>query len=390
MLGSPFSAGTTPIALTIHSSGMFAYVANSGTNSISAYTIDSKTGALAATADSPYLVTPYAPTLGESMTPVTMDPSGQFAIVGNPNAPFVGSGPNQTQPGNLDVYSVDETTGSLTPVSGSPFTTGALYPRIVAVDPQDEFIYAVNYPYAVGADESALSVYSISASSKSVSGISGSPFYPLVRQPTSFTIPPSGKFAYLTNDYDQTISVFAITPATESFTVPDGSIPASTASAPALVSSGQFLYAVDGGNGGVSAFSIDGATGAAMMIDGSPYAAGLGASVTIDPSGQHLYVVSPRAATILSFGNEIFAFNIDSATGVLSPVMGSPVNAASSSDTVSTHLAIEPSGRFAYLPSAASSVIYAFSIDPSSGALAPVAGSPFPTGTSPGTPVFLH
>ena len=120
------------------------------------------------------------------------------------------------------------------------------------------------------------------------------------------------------------------------------------------------------------AFSIDGTAGAPTAINGSPYTAGvLPESVTIDRASKHLYVPSPASSTNLPGGkmNEIFAFNINPSTGVLSPVTGSPFIAASSSDTISAHLAIEPSERFAYLPSTASNVVYAFSIGLSSGAL---------------------
>jgi 6-phosphogluconolactonase (cycloisomerase 2 family) len=388
--GSPFAAGTTPIALTIHPTGKYAYAANAASNSISAYTIDTATGALAAIAGSPYLVTPYAGPVVGSITPIAIDPSGQLAIVANSNATLAGSGASVNQPDNLDVYGIDASSGALTPVIGSPFTTGGLYPRIVAVDPQDKFVYVVNYPYAVGADESALSVYSIDASTKTVTGITGSPFFPLFRQPTSFTISPSGKFAYFTNSYDQTISSFTTNASTGYFTVPNGSIPAVTTSAPALTAAGQFLYAVDSGSGGLYAYGIDGTTGAATAIAGSPYPAGLSAAVTVDPSSHHVYVVSPNLANTQSVGNAIFAFDIDPTTGALSPVTGSPFNAAGISDTIGTHLVIDPSGRFAYLPSATSAVIYAFGVDATSGALSTVPGSPVATGVAPGTPVFLY
>ena len=47
--GSPFASnGTTPTALTVDPNGQFLYVANSGSNSVSAYSIDAATGALTA------------------------------------------------------------------------------------------------------------------------------------------------------------------------------------------------------------------------------------------------------------------------------------------------------------------------------------------------------
>jgi hypothetical protein len=97
-------------------------------NSVSAYTLDGLTGVLAAMTGSPFSVAPCDPQHGGSITPVAIDTSGRFAVVGNPNAPMIGSGSNSTQPDNLDVYFSDPAAGSLTPVSGSPFTTGAFFP----------------------------------------------------------------------------------------------------------------------------------------------------------------------------------------------------------------------------------------------------------------------
>ena len=44
--GSPFAAGGGPYSVTVDPSGRFAYVANSGDDTVSAYTINSSTGAL--------------------------------------------------------------------------------------------------------------------------------------------------------------------------------------------------------------------------------------------------------------------------------------------------------------------------------------------------------
>jgi 6-phosphogluconolactonase len=269
---------------------------------------------------------------------------------------------------------------------------------LIALDPLDTFIYPVNYPYQQGADQAALSVFSVDAATNSVSGVSGSAFQLLSRQPTSFTVSPSGSFAYYTNDSDHSISWFTTDPTTGSFTVPKGLIPAVTASAPVLISSGRW-WPVSScmprtASGWVYGFSIDGATGIATAIGSSPYAAGvMSSSVTVDPSSQHLYVVNPNTPSNLPGGggtNEIFAFNIDPANGVLTSIPGSPFNIARGRETVGTHLAIEPSGRFAYLPSATSSPIYGFTFNPSTGALTTLAGSPFAAGVSPGAPMFRY
>ena len=52
--GSPFPAGRSPNSVTVDPTGQFAYVANFGDNTVSAYTINSSTGALNAVGGSPF------------------------------------------------------------------------------------------------------------------------------------------------------------------------------------------------------------------------------------------------------------------------------------------------------------------------------------------------
>ena len=64
--------------------------------------------------------------------------SGQgrgFAYVAN-----CGSGCGGTGAGDVSAYSIDSTTGTLTPVAGSPFPAG-VNPISVAVDPTGRFAY---------------------------------------------------------------------------------------------------------------------------------------------------------------------------------------------------------------------------------------------------------
>jgi 6-phosphogluconolactonase (cycloisomerase 2 family) len=101
-----FSTGTAPQQVTIHPSGNFAYVANATSGDVSAYTINQTTGVLAQIAGSPF------PTGGTNPKRVTIDSAGKFAFVSNQNSDTIA------------VFSIDQTTGVLTAVIGSPFPTG--------------------------------------------------------------------------------------------------------------------------------------------------------------------------------------------------------------------------------------------------------------------------
>ena len=104
--GSPFAAGANPSAVTFDTSGEFAYVANAGSNNVSAYTINTTTGALTAVAGSPFAT-------GTGPDSLSFDSSGDFAYVANHGS------------GSVSAFSINPTTAALTAVAGSPFATGA-------------------------------------------------------------------------------------------------------------------------------------------------------------------------------------------------------------------------------------------------------------------------
>ncbi|HXP26563.1 MAG TPA: hypothetical protein VN891_12325, partial [Steroidobacteraceae bacterium] len=52
--GSPFAAGAQPAAVVVDPTSLFAYAANSNDNTVIAYTIDPKSGALAPLSGSPF------------------------------------------------------------------------------------------------------------------------------------------------------------------------------------------------------------------------------------------------------------------------------------------------------------------------------------------------
>jgi 6-phosphogluconolactonase (cycloisomerase 2 family) len=97
-------AGTSPRSVTVDPSGKFAYVTNQTSNDVSAYTINSTTGALTS-------VGVFA--AGTLPLSVTVDPSGKFAYVAN------------TQSANVSAYTINTTTGALSEIPGGPFDSGA-------------------------------------------------------------------------------------------------------------------------------------------------------------------------------------------------------------------------------------------------------------------------
>jgi DNA-binding beta-propeller fold protein YncE len=89
--------------------------------------------------------------------------------------------------------------------------------------------------------------------------------------------------------------------------------------------------------------------------------------VTVDPTGQFVYVAS-------DIDNTISAYKIVANTGALLPVSGSPFIAGSFPQSVT----VNPTGRFLYVANADSRDISAYFVDKTMGSLTPVSGSPFP------------
>ena len=145
-----------------------------------------------------------------------------------------------------------------------------------------------------------------------------------------------------------------------------------------IVPSGLFVYVADVVPGSVSGFSIA-QNGVLTAIPGSPFAAPTGtAFVTNDPSGRFLYALNCGANCSGSGSGNISAYTIDPLTGVLTPMAGSPFTAGQ----YPYSLAIDPTGHFAYVANAGSGDVYSFYIDGQSGALSQV-GLPVAAGSRP-------
>lgn len=74
--GSPFSTGKEPVDLVVDPTGHFAYVANAGSNTVSAYRIDHNTGALSELPGSPFAA-------GKRPVSIVAHPNGDWVFVAN-------------------------------------------------------------------------------------------------------------------------------------------------------------------------------------------------------------------------------------------------------------------------------------------------------------------
>ena len=137
---------------------------------------------------------------------------------------------------------------------------------------------------------------------------------------------------------------------------------------------GRFLYATSqyaptGKN--VIGFRIDRPTGRLTPLPGSPFSAGaVASSIAIDPSGRFAYVTNFQ-------GNSVSAFKIDQNSGRLLPITS---YAAGSTPFAAT---VDPLGKFVYVANLGSNDVSGYAINQATGTLTQITGSPFPTGTGP-------
>jgi DNA-binding beta-propeller fold protein YncE len=132
---------------------------------------------------------------------------------------------------------------------------------------------------------------------------------------------------------------------------------------------------------GVLAYYLDQSTGTTSPLPGNPFAAGTNPTgIAVDPAAQYLYVANQG-------DNTLSAFHISPTDGSLSPIAGSPFAVGG---TAPVAVAIDAQGKFVYVGNAGSSDISAFSIDSSTGSLTAVAGSPFAIGADTQSNSYLY
>jgi len=129
----------------------------------------------------------------------------------------------------------------------------------------------------------------------------------------------------------------------------------------------HYVYATVPAASQLAVFREDPYSGVLTQLQESPYTVGDGAySVVIHPSGKFLYVANPGQGE-----NDVSLFDINSDGTVIEVTPRTPVG------TQPFLLAMDPAGKYLYCANALSNDISAFSIDSSSGVLTAVNGSPF-------------
>src|SRR6266550_871935 len=130
----------------------------------------------------------------------------------------------------------------------------------------------------------------------------------------------------------------------------------------------------------VTAFSVG--PGGTLTMVGSPFPTGGNGSGNFRASNTATVTVRKKILYVANTGsNNISGFSINTTTGALTPVPGSPF-ATGGFGLYGISLAVTPNGKFVYAGNAGSGDISEFSVG-SNGALTPIVGSPFLLGNPP-------
>jgi 6-phosphogluconolactonase (cycloisomerase 2 family) len=225
-------------------------------------------------------------------------------------------------------------------------------------------------------------VYSINGATGALTALTGSPFVSPDTEVEGITADPAGKFLFESGANDHQVTVFAINQTDGSLTTVGSSPTASFAGQATTDGLGKYLYVTESNLGGtVTVFAI-GTTGSLTPVVGSPFAISI-AQLEGEPTGKFLLGVTGNGANNgFPSDNHIYVFSIDQTTGALSAVTGSPFATVFTPASLTVH----PSGKFVYTFSGTVSGTApgteGYQIDTTTGALSLVVGSPFTAVTS--------
>ncbi len=298
---------------------------------------------------------------------------------------FTNNDPFPPRPNSVSAFWTDKN-GGLTPLAGSPFMTGGLgggggftaSNRIVVVG---SFLYASN---SVTNDVSG---FSMDPETGALTPVPGSPFRTGGITSGGFSLAPTpdGRFLYAAQDYSATIRIFGIDPDDGHLTALGDPVPVG-----ADISANGLKVSPDGKwlalslsrvppHGVVVVFSIDPETGELMPVPGSPFPVrdpggpdGGVAGVDINCASSTLFVSEGTFGTTI-----VDVLSIDPDTGALTPIEGSPF--APGVGRNSNALLLSPDDSLLFVSNDSDNSVTVFTIG-ANGSLELVPGSPFRTG----------
>jgi 6-phosphogluconolactonase (cycloisomerase 2 family) len=292
------SGGTT-------NTGDYLYVANSNDTFFAGFGVAS-TGALSVLSGSPYNNSVAAQSL-------TVNPANTFLYAGTT--------------AGIYVYLINSN-GSITVQNGGAVVADDMIATAMQVDATGNYLLAAGISTAQQVQ--AIGIYTIDTSTGLLTPVTGSPLAlysgnassPTIVAPTGLLITPNNAYVYVSlNSLGVQVLTLGSGGALAAGATPTLLLPFNKSASPvdqgiASDPNSLFLFVAET-NTGLRVFSI-GSGGSLSEVSGSPYAVGTGPrAVSLDATGSYVYVAN--------FGsNNISAFTLTAASGKLTAVAGSP------------------------------------------------------------------
>ncbi len=332
---SPFdSGGQYPVADAVDNRSKWLYVVHEIDNSVVQFNIG-RDGKLykQATVNTP----------GTYPIAVTIDPSSKYLFVVDSYAPgFNGVAPPNINPlqtnsvptqGCVVVYPINSTNGTLgSPVQNAgqscfPIGTAVLGSQPIGITATS----FVNYLYVADQGTHTVYAYSVNYTNGQLTPLANNNFQAGVK-PSAIISDPSGRFVYVTDQYQNLILAYNILTGGTLQSQLNG--PFATDLYPyamAVDPRGKFLYVTDYNSNNVRAYTINNATGNPIAVSGGSYGTGTEPTcLAIEPAyGRYVYVAN-------FIDNSVTGFKLDPATGVLTTVLNSPFPAGGQPTCIAT------------------------------------------------------
>ncbi len=301
----------------------FVYAALATSGQLGGWSIDAATGGLTVIPGFPMTVT--LDSNAANYFQMTTDPGGNYLFISSTNA-------NQ-----IYVYSINGTTGALTPATGSPFLTGGagILPGNLTTDGLGRFLYVCSDVLHGGATGGFVA-YAIGAGGvltfipgSFVGGNSINMWEVQGDASGKYLLGTSGSNLFWNGFDDLNLYVFSIDQSTGVASPTSGS-PVSTHFSPFTIavqppsSNGEFVYSfsindTNTGYNGIEGYELNPSTGTLTAVTGSPFSNGLtlGYWGQFDQSGSNLLVYTSEQAGALI---QIAPLQVSSAGALTQPI----------------------------------------------------------------------
>jgi 6-phosphogluconolactonase (cycloisomerase 2 family) len=330
---------------------------------------------------------------------------------------YIANGQDNTNAnGDVPAFSINQTTGALTALAGSPFLADN-EPTSVAIDRTDKLMYVSNkhstdvsafsigtggiptlianygssgtsgqtlaltpnneqlYVGGFGTSSGSIYGYTVDTATGALTSVGSNNPANSGNTPYGIAVDPSNSFVFATSTFQHYIWVYAIgtggvlTNLLNSPFATTGAGPYEIAVSPLGTENGGFVYTADSTTNSIDGFSYD-TTGNLTALTGSPYPAGATTpeGIIIDPTGSYMFVTNFADDTVSTF--------------TLAPSTGVPtLQGAVPTGGGPTDLKLDPSGQFLYVVNQGDGTVTGYKV--SAGVLTVVGTYSLPAGASP-------